>query len=240
MSASMCHFTGNINKMFGKIEFDEAESVISKSTPIVCPKIVSLFKTPLVEEEKEKNEEDKVELSKIATPAKASRDGMSKFTSTMAWASESSPLILRSNERNVRTDGATSVMSAESSTPNSKVSKVIREGMKAAEEALQDAKNAPKPPKSKLSKRSILTDIKNVDKWSKKDAAEQNKKRKLDLTGEDGNAPPTNKKKLVDLTGEENESVVKLKSTTAKKSISKKKQPVLLKGQMKMTAFLRV
>lgn len=59
------------------------------------------------------------------------------------------------------------------------------------------------------------------------------------MTGEDGNAP-TNKKKLVDLTGEENESVVKLKSTTAKKSISKKKQPVLLKGQMKMTAFLRV
>ena len=51
------------------------------------------------------------------------------------------------------------------------------------------------------------------------------------------NAP--SKKKQLDITGEENASVARTKKTTLKQS-SKKKQPVLLKGQMKMTAFLRV
>ena len=81
----------------------------------------------------------------------------------------------------------------------------------------------------------VLTDIKNVDKWSKREASED-KKRKLDVNGEE-NAP--SKKKQLDITGEENASVAKTKKPTLKQS-SKKKQPVLLKGQMKMTAFLRV
>jgi len=103
--------------------------------------------------------------------------------------------------------------------------------MKTAEEALKDAKAVKAPPKSKIPKRSILTDIKNFDKK----AVSEDKKRKLDLNGEE-NGP--SKKKQFDITGEENASV-KTKKPTLKQS-SKKKQPVLLKGQMKMTAFLRV
>ena len=121
ISASVCHFSGNINKLFGKIESD-SESVLSKSTPIVCPRIASLFKTPAIEDEKVKEDSEKVDNDKVATP-KVNRNGMSKFTSTMAWAAETSPLILKSSEKNVRIDGATISMSAESSTP--KLSKGI-------------------------------------------------------------------------------------------------------------------
>ena len=234
IATSSCHFSGNLNKMFGKIESDDDESIIGV-TPIVCPRVKSLFKTPALEDEEK--EEKTIEVTKIATP-KVVKDGMSKFTSTLAWAAETSPLILRSSDKNLRTEGATLAMCAESSTP--KVSKVIRDGMKAAEEALKDAKAAPKPPKQKLSKRSILTDIKNVDKWSKKqEAAEKTdrKKRKLDLTGGE-NDKASSKKKQLDIIGEENEAPNKKKPTS--KQSSKKKQPVLLKGQMKMTAFLRV
>ena len=119
---------------------DSASPLVQKCTPIICPKITSLFKTPGVEEEKPKEYVEKVE-TKDATP-KLAKDGMSKFTSTLAWAAETSPLILRSNERNLKTEGATLAMSAESSTPKASrvVSKVIQDGMKAAEEALSNAR----------------------------------------------------------------------------------------------------
>ena len=78
-----------------------------------------------------------------------------------------------------------------------------------------------------------------MDKWSKKQeaAATESKKRKLDLTGGENDKAPSKKKQL-DIIGEENEAPNKKKPTS--KQSSKKKQPVLLKGQMKMTAFLRV
>ena len=205
-------FDGNLAELFGKIQPKNDEF----KTPILnSKKILTLYKTPEIEEKTE--DPSLIEATKIEpkTPKFLKKDGRPKFTSTLAWAAETSPLILRSNEKNLRTEGTTLAMPAESSTP--KVSKVIENGLKAAEEALKEAKNLPKPPK--ISKRSILKDIKNVDKWSKmeeKQKKTEEKKRKLDLTGAENAKIPVAKKK------------------------KEKKQPALLKGQTKMTAFLRL
>ena len=71
-----------------------------------------------------------------------------------------------------------------------------------------------------------IGELKNVEKWEKM------QEDKLDK--------PSKKMKGEDLKGQENLPQKKEKSAAPPKKTSKKKQPTLLKGQTKMTAFLRM
>lgn len=205
----------NLNEMFGVIP-----SPKMGKTPIACPRLISLYKTPLQDQVQDESVQAEQSTTKIETP-KRIKDGMSKFTSSLAWAAETSPLVLNSADRNIRTQGPTLNVAAESSSSTPLRSKVVEQGLKAANEALQEAKReAPKA--KKVMKRSIMNEIANVDKWSKIKEESNIKKRKLDLTGVENSQQqegPKGKKK--------------------KEPASKKIKP-LPKGQMKMTSFLRV
>ena len=98
------------------------------------------------------------------------------------------------------------------------LSKTTKTAKMEAEQILKEAKEVNKEIKlnKPLPKRSILSDIKNAEKWTK---------------------PPSKKPKLDDIQGQENEK--KVKEVKVKK-VSKSKQKPLLKGQMKMTSFLRM
>ena len=125
-------------------------------------------------------------------------------------------VIFRSDEKvPVRTYGVTAVMQIDASPILSKATKTAK---MEAEQILKEAKEVNKEIKLKkpLPKRSILSDIKNAEKWTK---------------------PPSKKPKLDDIQGQENEK--KVKEVKVKK-VSKSKQKPLLKGQMKMTSFLRM
>ena len=122
----------------------------------------------------------------------------------------------RSDEKvPVRTYGVTAVMQIDASPILSKATKTAK---MEAEQILKEAKEVNKEIKlnKPLPKRSILSDIKNAEKWTK---------------------PPSKKPKLDDIQGQENEK--KVKEVKVKK-VSKSKQKPLLKGQMKMTSFLRM
>ena len=125
-------------------------------------------------------------------------------------------VIFRSDEKvPVRTYGVTAVMQIDASPILSKATKTAK---MEAEQILKEAKEVNKEIKlnKPLPKRSILSDIKNAEKWTK---------------------PPSKKPKLDDIQGQENEK--KVKEVKVKK-VSKSKQKPLLKGQMKMTSFLRM
>ena len=125
-------------------------------------------------------------------------------------------VIFRSDAKvPVRTYGVTAVMQIDASPILSKATKTAK---MEAEQILKEAKEVNKEIKLKkpLPKRSILSDIKNAEKWTK---------------------PPSKKPKLDDIQGQENEK--KAKEVKVKK-VSKSKQKPLLKGQMKMTSFLRM
>ena len=125
-------------------------------------------------------------------------------------------VIFRSDEKvPVRTYGVTAVMQIDASPILSKATKTAK---MEAEQILKEAKEVNKEIKLKkpLPKRSILSDIKNAEKWTK---------------------PPSKKPKLDDIQGQENEK--KVKEVQVKK-VNKSKQKPLLKGQMKMTSFLRM
>ena len=124
--------------------------------------------------------------------------------------------FFRSDEKvPVRTYGVTAVMQIDASPILSKATKTAK---MEAEQILKEAKEVNKEIKlnKPLPKRSILSDIKNAEKWTK---------------------PPSKKPKLDDIQGQENEK--KVKEVKVKK-VSKSKQKPLLKGQMKMTSFLRM
>ena len=125
-------------------------------------------------------------------------------------------VIFRSDEKvPVRTYGVTAVMQIDASPILSKTTKTAK---MEAEQILKEAKEVNKEIKlnKPLPKRSILSDIKNAEKWTK---------------------PPSKKPKLDDIQVQENEK--KAKEVKVKK-VSKSKQKPLLKGQMKMTSFLRM
>ena len=125
-------------------------------------------------------------------------------------------VIFRSEEKvPVRTYGVTAVMQIDASPILSKATKTAK---MEAEQILKEAKEVNKEIKlnKPLPKRSILSDIKNAEKWTK---------------------PPSKKPKLDDIQGQENEK--KVKEVQVKK-VNKSKQKPLLKGQMKMTSFLRM
>ena len=85
-----------------------------------------------------------------------SKLGKPKFDATLAWAMESSPLVLKSSERNIKTSGVTlAVLSEENNLEASpKLSEIVRKGLQDAEDALNEARKAIRPKKS--SKRTIL------------------------------------------------------------------------------------
>ena len=82
--------------------------------------------------------------------------GKPKFDAALAWAMESSPLVLKSSERNIKTSGVTlAVLSEANLEASPKLSEFVRKGMQDADDALNEARKAIRP-KGKSSKRTIL------------------------------------------------------------------------------------
>ena len=112
----------------------------------------------------------------------------------------------------------------------SKFKQVIHDAKQDAEKALKEARKAVKPPKA-CSKRSILQDINKVNKFP------------IQPVKDDKSDMEESKPKRIKVDGQENMASQKCvdKSLAKKSSVSRqKKQIILPKGQMKMTAFLRM
>ncbi len=159
--------TNNASEILGKIRNSGADE---GRTPIPMPALVSLFRSPgftsptTLPTTKSRLAE-KTAVMEASTP-KAVKRGRPKFEATLAWAAETSPLVLKSSEKQILTEGVTLAVKAEG-TEAPQISEVILAGKRIAEEALEEARNAVKPKRATTSKRTILTDLKNVEKWSK-------------------------------------------------------------------------
>merc|ERR1712062_684470 len=138
--------------------------------------------------------------------------GKPKFDAALAWAMESSPLVLKSSERNIKTSGVTLAVLSEANNleVSPKLSEIVKKGLQDAEDALNEARKAIRPKKS--SKRTILGELKNVEKWEK---MREDKPEKLDK--------PSKKMKGENLKGQENLPQKKEKSAAPpKKDIQEK------------------
>ena len=259
-ASSVQNVSINVHVMLGKIDPDKDIPSTPSSNKLSCsisptsfPSVMSLFKTP---DPKISDEDDIIEeslgkrlgLDKILglkEEKKIISRGVPKFNCNLAWAEETSPIIISpvvpntpeggevksgsiyihdTNDDGVSTPTARSRQSPE-------IKKVIQEAKQDAEKALKEARQAVKPPKN-CSKRSILKDINKVNRFPiqsvKNDAkseSEENKAKRIKISGQENSfSQATAMKPLV-------------KKSNAPKL---KKQIPLLKGQMKMTAFLRM
>jgi hypothetical protein len=236
----------------------------SEKTPIPAPSLMSLFTSPPAlgasPDLPKKSKSVILDQTSSMTPKvnKNHTVGKPKFESTLGWATESSPCILRSSEKDVKTGGVTLSVSAFAASPSGleaaspKLSKVILRGKLEAEQALDEAKKAVKP--KKAPRRTILGDLKNVEKWNKvvnkanandeeEEEEEQQQQAPAEKKAKIEKKKP--KSKLLDIKGQENEpssqkDVAAVKKAAKKQPSKKKAPPALLKGQMKMTAFLRM
>ena len=127
---------------------------------------MNMYETPLTPEtpknstNKSNNSKNKSDLTTTKagneTP-QTSKLGKPKFDATLAWAMESSPLVLKSSERNIKTSGVTLAVLSEANleAASPKLSEFVRKGMQDADDALNEARKAIRP-KGKSSKRTIL------------------------------------------------------------------------------------
>ena len=235
-------------------------------SPTSFPTLIALFKTPdinISEENEDIAEESlgkRLGLDKILGDQNQSSmkiTGIPKFNANLAWAEETSPIIISPtitessqnvcqkpgeifilNEQNSKNESASTPLGRTINSSKSKIADVIREAREEADQALKDARQAIKPPKNGP-KRSILKDINKVNKYpitasKNSDASEK----EYNASEKESNDP-----KRIKFSGKENLS---LKPTSNKgvgkkiQSTRAKKQIIPPKGQMKMTAFLRM
>jgi hypothetical protein len=267
----------NLHLLLGKVEPDKLGT-----TPISAPAVTALFKTPevgastttdcddiAVETESLADrlglnkilnggrDEEKTTLLPVAAAPTIS--GMPRFQSSLAWAVDSSPAILKSCERNPNVQDteadmtATPVAASKSKRAALRVIAALEEDAEDAadgerlkkaknglEEALEKGREASKALKRKRAapKRSILKDIANLKTPSVLEGVD------AAVKGADKKRPKMDAKLSI-LTEEDKFEVKKpKKTTTAARVIGKSKKSKapapLMKGQMKMTAFLRM
>jgi hypothetical protein len=176
--------------------------------------------------------------------------GVPKFDANLAWAEETSPILIspigvQNTENYLQNSGRIIVHDAEttqednSSTPlgpskilgKTNIAEIIKDAKHDAEKALREAKQAIRPPKT-CPKRSILKDINKVNKYPIEP------KNKSERSANNENCP-----KRIKISGAENlPSQSSNKHLLPKKSqcTKSKKYAAPLKGQMKMTSFLRM
>jgi len=262
-SATILNQPINIHILLGKIEREKDLSSTLNSSDLSCsvsptsfPTLISLFKTPnfaTSEECHDIAEEslgkrlglDKILGNKNSSHAKTK--GVPKFNANLAWAEETSPIMIspivpQRAENDNEISGRIFLHNEEStnkdniSTPigRTKISKpdiaeVINEAKEEAEQALKEARQAIKPPKN-CSKRSILKDINKINKYP------------IALSKTTENSERDGRSKRIKLDGEENlpPQAATKKPVSKKSQTTKKKKLALPKGQMKMTAFLRM
>ena len=255
--------TADVHKMLGKMGVSEREA---GKTPVSAPPVTSLFKTPELSESPEEVSEDAIETAglgqRLGLGALLGADknkepdskgstgnlpkisaGMPKFGSSLAWAMESSPAVLKSSEK----DPAMGTIIAKdlSKTPVSSSAKrtvedeetaamfeKVDKAMEVADAVVREAKESrPVLKRGKRPKRSILRDINNIKAPSiiEGEEGKMHKKQKLaPLSEVDGSKPKISKCDTRD------GKSLKVKSARTKKP------PPLIKGQTKMTAFFRL
>ena len=103
--------TKSVHELLGKIQPKS-----NGKTPIVMPNALKMYQTPLTPEVQKCKSEEKIQKKEIDavgnhTP-QTSKLGKPKFDATLAWAVEGSPLVLKSNEKNIKTSGVTLAVSS--------------------------------------------------------------------------------------------------------------------------------
>ena len=271
-ASSLLNVSIDVHVMLGKIDPNKDFPSTPNSAKLSCsisptsfPSVISLFKTPdtkIIDEDDiiEESLSKRLGLDKILgveNKKKAKTVGVPKFNSNLAWAEETSPIVISPVVpptpeddsttsgsiyiHDTQDDGGSTPTARSKSSENSEVVKefmkrskfkqVIHDAKEDAEKALKEARKAVKPPKT-CSKRSILQDINKVNKFPIQPVKDDNKS---DME--------ESKPKRIKVDGQENMASQKCvdKSLAKKSSVSRqKKQIVLPKGQMKMTAFLRM
>lgn len=167
---------------------------------------------------------------------------MPKFGSTLAWAIESSPAVLKSSEKDLAMGAVaadltkTPVSSANRASLEDKETAAIFErvdkAMEIADAAVRESKESrPVLRRGKKPKRSILRDINNIKPTSIMEVEDDkmDKKRKLEKLSEVDESKPKISKCFT-----KEGKPLKVKGARAKKP------PPLIKGQTKMTAFFRI
>ena len=253
----------NLHVMLGKIkktdcEINRSPSISSPlsdlASPTSFPTVISLFKTPDVNVgENDDIAEDslgkRLGLDKVLgvenDSKKTKLSGIPKFQAQLTWAEETSPIIAspmetREDNRDAKLlhneettyNGNVTTPIAPSKTSNIDIAEVIQEAKDEAEKALREAKQGKRAPKV-CTKRSILKDINKVNRFPLKNknseipSADDNKSSKrIKISGSENLPPPSST----------NKNLVTKKSQSSKS----KKIVAPLKGQMKMTAFLRM
>ena len=250
----------NIHVLLGKIDPEKDLNRTPSNGKLSCsisptsfPSLISLFKSPdipIVDEDTDIPEETlskRLGLDKILGNGKIKEEktrGIPKFDANLAWAENTSPILISPEAIKASTDESPvlgrvflhvqeneateniGTPTGRSKTSTSRVAEIIAEGKQNAEMALKEARQAVKPPKKNL-KRSILQDINKVNKFPI--AASNSTKISNDAVQNAG--------KQIKVSGQENLPQI---NATKQKTTAKKKKLVPLKGQMKMTAFLRM
>ena len=249
--------SADVHAMLGKTGEPGRDAV---KTPVAAPPVTSLFKTPESDAKAEDAPavgdaiEDSIETADLGqrlglgallgvktkpdrNPSKISA-GMPKFGSTLAWAMESSPAVLKSAEKDPDVERAaerdvsmTPVAAAKRTAEDEEFEKVDR-AMEVADAVVREARESRPAIKRKKPKRSILRDINNIKAPSileNEGGKEATKKHKLPTVPEvDGSKPKIRKCETKEA------KAPKVKSGKSKKA------PPLIKGQTKMTAFFRL
>ena len=256
----------NIHILLGKIDADKDLTRTPNTSKLSCsisptsfPTLISLFKTPDVNISEENEDIAEESLSKRLGLDKILGDesqssmkitGVPQFNANLAWAEETSPIVISPtitqnaqndcqkpgdifvlNEQNSKNENTSTPVGRTSNSSKSKIADIILEAREDAEQALKEARQAIKPPK-KGSKRSILKDINKVNKYPI--TASKNS----DVSEKESNEP-----KRIKFSGQENLSLKTASNKVVAKKVQTtraKKQIIPLKGQMKMTAFLRM
>ena len=257
--------TADVHKMLGKVGEREGEA---GKTPVSAPRVTSLFKTPETEANAEEvaadaiietaNLKERLGMGALLGADKGGEEkeakgskitaGMPKFGSTLAWAMESSPAVLKSSEKDpamgaVAVDlSKTPVSSAKTTVEDEETAamfKKVDEATGIADAAVREAKESRPALKRGRTKpkRSILRDINNIKapegvvEGKKGDDGKGEKKRKLTVPPE---VDASSKPKISKCDTKEG------RPPKAKSAARTKKPPPLIKGQTKMTAFFRL
>lgn len=93
--------TVNVHALLGKVDAGKLGSTGKRSSPsaasqspIAYPNVISLYNTPILSEKPDPSEaQDKQEFIVKAQPG----GGVPRFTSTLAWATETSPIVLEAS-----------------------------------------------------------------------------------------------------------------------------------------------
>lgn len=221
------------------VEHGKKADAQDQGTPVQVLTLAKLYTSPEeVPETTAKSHIDIKDTSNASTPTKRpSAKGRPKYGSTLAWAPETSPILMESpeifttttvqNEKRKLAEVDILIQDVESCLKGGKLAKARADGEKAFKRMRRDKKSVV----HKVAKRSILKDIANMKTPVVLEKSEEIIKPKLTalIDHSQSNAIATKENPLNRPVSSKNKAVRK-----------KAAPPTLLRGQTKLTAFFRI